>query len=58
MAWIPTEFATDGRLVDLKRGGQWDRGWKVVTAGKAQLDSTFVRERGADYKNMRKMTDI
>ena len=58
VSWIPAEFAQEGRYLKLKENGKWVDGWEVVKAYPAMVDGTFIFERGSDYKNHRKSTDI
>lgn len=60
VAWLPKDKAKPGESVDLKNRetGEWDKGWTVERISDVSLPSTWVAERSADYRNMRKMTDI
>ena len=31
LAWIPTELAHAGKVLDLKQDGEWHQGWQVMT---------------------------
>lgn len=56
-AFIDSTLAQEGRIVDLKIDGAWNRGWRVETVG-SSMDSTMVQARERDFKNHRKATDI
>jgi hypothetical protein len=58
VSWIPSERAIQDGLVDLKEDGKWSRGWTVLEAFGTELDATVIQERGRDFKNHRKATDV
>lgn len=57
-AWIPEQFAREGKLIGIKNGdGTWDEGWKVIGVhGRASEE--YVVEHERDYKHQRKASDI
>lgn len=40
-AWIPSEYAEEGRYLALKKDDIWEDGWKVVRVW-STIDSTTV----------------
>lgn len=57
VSWIAEKFAVEGKVLDFKQNGIWDRGWKV--------EQTFGRQSAEDamansqlHKQHRKGTDI
>jgi hypothetical protein len=56
--WIPSEFAHEGRTVDLKNGGEWSRGWIVKEVFDPAVESKYIQEQSQNYKNHRKATDV
>jgi hypothetical protein len=58
VTWIPTEFATDNRVIDLKSNGEWVRGWKVTNVFQAEMDSEVIQDRARDHVSHRKATDV
>ena len=67
VSWIPTEHAVVGKYVKLKetklndRGlaeDVWEDGWLVVTSGGTTFPSKYIQERGRDWKETRKASDI
>ena len=57
-SWIEIGFAQVGRVLRLKQNGEWVNGWTVKEVYPGVLDSNIVQERGRDYANHRKATDI
>lgn len=57
VSWIESEFASEGRSVDLKEDGEWSRGWKVVHVGSTQ-DAKVVQARERDFARHRQATDV
>ena len=57
VSWIETKYAKKGRVVNLKEGDEWDRGWTVMIVG-STLPAETVMARQRDYKNHRKATDV
>lgn len=59
IAWLPAEYAVEGKFVKLKTNGEWEDGWKVQTAyTNSPIASEVIQERSRDYKNHRKATDV
>ena len=58
VAWIDVKSTDRGKYVDLKKDNGLDKNWLIVDTYGPQLSKKIVSERGQDYKNMRKMTDI
>lgn len=59
IVWIPAEHAVQGKFVKLKTNGQWEDGWFVEQAFvNSPIASEVIQERGRDFKNHRKATDI
>lgn len=57
VAWIPDRFATVGRLLRLKDGGEWSNGWRVERVFSALPDA--IAESGRDeYRYHREVTDV
>lgn len=57
-SWLPDKYAHRNAVVKLKNDdGTWDDGW-IILETYSEMPSTFIRERGQDYKKMRQMTDI
>lgn len=57
-AWIPEQFAVEKNFIKLRDDDKvWTDGWQIMSIG-TKLESKWVRDREADHKNMRKMTDI
>ena len=56
-AWIPEKYAAVGRTVRLTEGGWSQDGWQVTAAG-TRLPEGYLRERGRDYLNTRRASDI
>jgi len=57
VSWIESRFASEGRAVDLKEGGEWSRGWKVAHVGSTQ-DASVVQARERDFAKHRQATDV
>ena len=57
VAWIPTEFAGRGRILDIKMDGKWERGWTVADVMGTQT-AIYVEVHETDYKKQRKASDI
>lgn len=59
-AWIPSEFAKIGKIVDLEmETGVWEKGWVVEAAYNNSIRThTQVVARSQDYKKTRKASDI
>lgn len=55
-AFIDSSLAHEGRIVDIRIDGVWDRGWRIENAG-SQLPAEVVRERERDYRHHRRATD-
>ena len=67
VSWIPSDHAVVGKYVKLKetkindRGIEedvWEDGWLVITAGGTTFPSKYIQERGRDWKETRKASDI
>lgn len=59
VAWIPTEHAVLGKLIDLKRDTHsWDCGWIVAEVYPLVLLTDYVRDHERDYKSQREASDI
>lgn len=58
IAYIPKEYAELNRVVDLKEGDDWSRGWLVKFVSSAAMSHDDMLERSQDYKNARKASDI
>jgi|SoiMetStandDraft_5_1073268.scaffolds.fasta_scaffold387745_2 hypothetical protein len=57
-SWIPKRYAIVGRYIKLKsEDGSWEDGWKVHQTY-AELPTKIVLERGQDYRNTRKASDV
>ncbi len=61
--WIDIENAisagTNGRSLALKEDdGTWDEGWSVITFGSVQRSWAEVNERGRDFKETRRASDV
>jgi hypothetical protein len=57
VAWIPTEFAQRGRIIDVKVDGKWDKGWTVADV-MGTHSAVYVEVHATDYKRQRKASDI
>ena len=58
VSWIPEKFAEVDRIIDIKNVGQWSKGWKVGRVSPMKQSNATMLERGQDYKNTRKASDI
>lgn len=59
VVWLPQENARKGNYVRIKENGKWTDGWLVVEAYTlSPMPSEVIQERGRDFKNHRKATDI
>ncbi len=57
-SWIPSEFATEGRIVDLKdRRGFWSEGWRVAKVY-SSMPAAVIAERERDFTSHRRATDV
>lgn len=58
VSWIPSDFATKGKYVKLRRRGDesWDDGWLVVETW-TTMDSEEVNDNSQDYKRQRLASD-
>ena len=51
VAWIPSTFAIKDKYVKIKKKGEWDDGWKVVSVSDHKMDEKTVLARRDDYRN-------
>lgn len=59
VVWLPQENARKGNYVRIKDGGKWTDGWLVIEAYTlSPMPSDVIQERGRDFKNHRKATDV
>ena len=56
-SWIPEQFAKEGKILDIKEGEHWVKGWKVVDVF-TRASEEYVVEHERDYKTQRKASDI
>ena len=57
VSWIAEKFAVEGKTLDFKQNGTWDRGWKVEkTYGRQSAEDAIANSQL--YKSHRKGTDI
>lgn len=49
-AWIPSEFAKVGRLLDIEMDGEWSEGWRV-TERYATMDAKAVEDKSREHKH-------
>ena len=56
--WIPEKHAVPLKVLRIKQDdGTWEDGWTVMQVY-TTLPTAVVEERGQDYKNTRKASDI
>lgn len=53
VAWIPTELAVKGKVLEIKG----ERGWRVIGVG-ATVDESYVKEHERDYLKQREASDV
>ena len=58
VAWIPLEFASCGRVLDLRYKSEWSEGWRVRHVYKMPLSYDYVREHADDHKHQREASDV
>lgn len=59
IAWIPEQFAHEGKVVDvLDNYGEWSKNWTVDVVYQNRVSEEYIREHQDDYKNQRKASDI
>jgi hypothetical protein len=51
MAWLPKEFAVEGRTLDLKDNRGWDYGWLVVKVYDQRLSYDEVRDSVSNQRS-------
>ncbi len=56
-SYIPSNFAKEGWMVDLKEQGAWSEGWKVISVGSKMSTETVLNNQN-NYRSHRKATDI
>jgi hypothetical protein len=57
--WIPVSGAQLRKVIKIKDAkGDWDEGWTVKAVTTVRLPGSVVSERGQDYKNTRKASDV
>lgn len=59
VSWLPSKFATVGRVVKLSDGrtGAWDDGW-VVEETYSAMETAEANERSRDHTRTRKASDV
>ena len=55
-AWIPEKFAQVGRVIRVKRDGEWSDGWAVVMIF-GQLSDGAAESGRDEYRYHREVTD-
>ncbi len=57
VAWIPEQFAHEGKVLRILDYDKWVDGWEVTFVGK-RLSEEYVREQESDHKHQREASDI
>jgi hypothetical protein len=50
IAWLPEEFAVEGKLVDVKFRNEWMEGWTVVKVYRQMLTYDDVRQSESNQR--------
>jgi len=58
VSWLPVQFAEVGKILSLKEEEGWEDNWIISSVGDIQLSDAVLLERGRDYLNTRKASDI
>jgi len=57
IAFIPNEFASKNKILELKDNNKWDNGWEIISVFDFE-DEDFVKASQRSSMDHRKITDI
>ena len=57
IAWIPSKFATIGKIIKIKIDGIWNNGWSVIDVYSSNSED-HILEHEMDYRKQRRASDI
>lgn len=58
VAWIPEQYAVLDKYLRIKKDGDDENGWKVVTVGASRVDGAYLKEHERNYLTQREASDI
>lgn len=50
VSWIPEKFAKEKFTLELKKGSEWDDGWRVIEVGLTRLSEDVVVKQERNFK--------
>lgn len=58
VVWLPERFASEGKTIKIRDGGDWEDGWIVQKVSTIRLSDEEVRKNGRDHAHQREASDI
>lgn len=58
IAWIPEQFAIEGKYLRIKKDDTDENGWQVVNVGHNRVDGAYLKEHERNYLTQRKASDV
>lgn len=58
ITWIDVKKSDQGRYVDIKADGGYDRNWFIESVSEVSMSKEAIRKQEQNYKKHRKATDI